>query len=131
MADPAAPDRGALPPLTPQSRRIHAASARFGVARVLGASRNPLPAFESIDTSRPPIVVLKEEHLISRVAAKTRPMDRPADVEEWIDVCTAQFFLRNTHRATRDDVRPDAMEFTHTPAPQRARYESLRSSPLS
>ena len=111
MADPAPLDRGVLPPLTPQSRRIQAAIAALGVDRALGAARNPIRAFESIDTAREPVVILKEAHLLSRVAAQARDMDRPAAVEEWMGTCTAQFFLRNTHRATRDDVRPDALKF--------------------
>lgn len=104
-----------FPPLTPQSRRIQAAASRFGVARILGAARNPLPAFESIETVHTPIAVLKQEHLISRVAATTRDMDRPGAVEDWMTTCTAQFILRNTHRATRDDVSPDALQFDRVP----------------
>ena len=94
MADPALPDRGALPPLTPQSRRIQAAIAGFGADRVLGAARNPIREFKSIDTARAPVVILKEKHLLSRVAPEARDMDRPAAVEEWMGTCTAQFILR-------------------------------------
>lgn len=120
MAGSATPDEPAgvaLPPLTPQSARIQAALPYIGIARLLGAASNPLPAFQSIDTTRAPIEILKQEALLSRVAATNRPMSRPNAVEEWMSTCTAQFVLRNTHRATRDDVDPDALQFRRTPRP--------------
>ncbi|MGK0358014.1 MAG: hypothetical protein ACI9U2_000297 [Bradymonadia bacterium] len=114
MADPATPT-GDLPPLSPQSRRIQAALSHFGVARMLGAAQNPLAAVEPLDIAYRPIGVLQEENLISRVAATVREIERPSAMDEWMATCTAQFILRNTHRATRDDARPDAMQFDHVP----------------
>jgi hypothetical protein len=105
------PDDSTLPALTPQSQRIQAGVAHFGVARILGCTARPIEPFESIDTAPAELAVLTEDHLRPPVAPSTRPLERPNEVESWMDVCTPQFFLRNTHRARREDADPNRLQF--------------------
>lgn len=113
MSEPLPPD--GLPPLTPQSRRIQAGLAHFGVARALGVTSRPLPEFTPLESPVRELAVLTEAHLRPPIEPESRPIERPSAVEDWLEVCTAQFFLRNTHRVTRDDVNPDALEFARQP----------------
>lgn len=119
-----------LPPLTPQSQRIQAGIAHFGVARALGASARPVTPFEPIDIVPVELAVLTEEHLRPPVAPSTRPLQRPDAVESWMAVCTPQFILRNTHRATRDDVNPDRLDFERTPRPSRTETREMVTAAL-
>lgn len=107
-----------LPPLTPQSQRIQDGIAHFGVIRGLGVTSRPLPELNPLDVDIRELAVLTEEHLRPPIQPETRPLERPGAVEGWMGVCTAQFFLRNTHRATRVDVNPDRLEFAHTDRPR-------------
>ncbi len=90
-----------LPPLAPVSRRIQHHAAQMGVARLLGVASRPI-GFPFLELDREAPLRLREETLLAPRGTEERPMERPSEVENQLGVCTPQFFLRNTIRATRE-----------------------------
>ncbi len=94
-----------LPPLSPQTLRIHEAAERLARAAPLGSAREDLPVFRpELDTEPAAIEVVDGEpaHMLRLKATEApRMVDRPDAIEDQIREVTPQFFLRNTSRTER------------------------------
>jgi len=113
---PADDQRSRLPPLSPLSRRIQTQAERMGVVRILGLAGRPM-TFEVLDFTHEAPVQLREEQLLApRGTGELRPMERPNELEGMLSTCTPQFFLRNTGRIAREELR---LEFERAEAVSR------------
>ncbi len=103
-----------LPPLTPQTRRIHDLAERLGQTPLQITARADLAFTDPDRYPEPPDPLHLDPDPASMLRLKTTsepvPLERPDATEDQIKGITPQFFLRNTHRAERY-ADPDWLEY--------------------